>query len=153
MTFNIDNDLSIDVQGENGSLLLITRIGSQVVHNQTSEETKSVIEKNYKIVKDYYRGKTNPLITEIDLKNLSLKIVLNYFSMYNMWRTMYKREKNRDLTFLPKDFEHPTTSYLIINYFKKQYPDNYADKCELLLNMSSDQFSEYMKFKRQFDNK
>jgi len=153
MTFNIDNNLNVDVQLEDGSFRLITRIGYQVVHNQTYEETKSVIEKNYKIVKDHYRGKINALITEIDLENFSLKIVLNYFAMYNTWRTMYKREKNRDLTFLQKDFEHPSTSYIIINYFQKQYPDNYADKCELLLNMSGEQFLEYMKFKEQFDNK
>ncbi|WP_295801185.1 hypothetical protein [Mucilaginibacter sp.] len=153
MTLDIDDNLNIDLQLENGGLRVITKIGSYLVRNQTYEETKSVIEKNYKIVKDYYQGKANSLITEIDLENFSLKIVLNYFYMYNMWRTMYKREKNRDLTFLPKDFEHPTTSYLIINYFQKQYPNNYADKCELLLNMSSDRFLEYMRFKEQFDNK
>jgi len=153
MTFDIDDNLNIDVQEENGSLRLSTRVGCYLVRNQTYKETKSVIKKNYGIVKDYYQGKANSLITEIDLESFSLKIVLNYFYMYNMWRTMYKREKNRDLTFLPKDFEHPTTSYLIINYFQRKYPNNYTDKCELLLNMSSDRFLEYMRFKKQFDNK
>ena len=34
-----------------------------------------------------------------------------------MWK------KNRDLTFIIKDFEHPYTSYQIIDYFKSTYTE------------------------------
>ncbi len=66
---------------------------------------------------------------------------------------MYKRQANRDLTFLQKDFEHPYTSYHIIDYFKNKYPDNYADKCESMLEMTTEQFAEYLLRKEQFENR
>ena len=66
---------------------------------------------------------------------------------------MYKREAKRDLTFLQKDFEHPYTSYHVIDYFKKMYPDNYAFKCETMLEMTPEQFKEYAIRKELFDNK
>jgi hypothetical protein len=66
---------------------------------------------------------------------------------------MYKREAKRDLTFIQKDFEHPSTSSHIVDYFKKKYPDNYADKCEIMLGMTSEQFKEYAIRKEQFDNR
>jgi len=122
------------------------------LHNQTKEETTEIIHKNYKIVKDYYQNKVQNKISSLDLERVSLKIVLFYFHMYNLWRQMYKREKNRDLTFISKDFEHPYTSSQIIDYFKSTYPDNYAPKCEIMLDMTPEKFQEFAKNKEQFDN-
>jgi hypothetical protein len=66
---------------------------------------------------------------------------------------MYKRETNRDLTFIQKDFEHPYTSDTIVDYFKNRYPDNYVNKCEVMLNMTTEQVRKYVIRKEQFDNR
>jgi hypothetical protein len=66
---------------------------------------------------------------------------------------IYKRETKRDLTFIQKDFEHPYTSFKIVDYFKKMYPDNYAARCEVMLGMTPEQFKEYNIRKEQFDNR
>jgi hypothetical protein len=73
--------------------------------------------------------------------------------MYNLWREMYKREKNRDLTFLDKDFESISTADEIIYFFKHKYPDNYARKCEVLLNMTPDKFKDFEATRVLFFNK
>jgi hypothetical protein len=65
---------------------------------------------------------------------------------------MYKKERNRDLTFLTKDFDHPQMNDIIIQFFKERYPDNYSDKCEAMLNMSHEKFSVYDKNRQNFQN-
>lgn len=152
MTFNIDH-IIVRIDNEVNGIRLTTETENLLLQNQTFIETKSVIEKNYKIVKEYFQDKMSATITETDLENFSLKIVLHFFYMYNLWRTMYKKEKNRDLTFLGKDFKHPYTSYHIIDYFKNKYPDNYMDKCETILEMTSEQFKDYLISKEQFENR
>lgn len=129
-----------------------TEIENWFIPNQTIEETKRVTEINYGIVKAYYKDKIGQVISEADLGNMCVRIVLYYFQMYNHWRTMYKRETKRDLTFLSKDFEHTFTAYQIIDHFKKMYPGTYAEKCEKILEMSPSQFKEYELEKDRFDN-
>jgi hypothetical protein len=145
--------ISINLKEENNGLRLTTVRENWFIPNQRIKETSELIEKNHKIVKNYFSDKAGPIITEADLDNVSLSIVLRYFQMYNHWRTMYKRELNRDLTFISKDFDHPYTSDTIVNYFATEYPDDYKGKCEIILNMTSDKLEEYLIRKEQFDNK
>jgi hypothetical protein len=152
MNFTIDK-INIDIKAESNGIRLITENENWLLPNQTIDETKIIIEKNYKIVKNHFKKKIGEVINEIDIENVCLNIVLNFFQMYNHWRSMYEREKNRDLTFLDKDFEHPYTSHRIIDYFKRKYPDIYAEKCEWMLGMTSEEFKEYVLRKEQFDNK
>jgi hypothetical protein len=152
MTLTIDH-IFIKINKEDNGIRLTTDNENWFIPNQTIEETKKILEINYKIVKGHFQDKTGQVVTDTDLENVCFKIVLHYFQMYNHWRTMYKRQTNRDLTFLQKDFEHPYTSYQIIDYFKNKYPDNYADKCETMLEMTSEQFKEYSIRKEQFENR
>jgi hypothetical protein len=62
MTFNIDR-IIIDLQMETDGLRLITESENLLLSNQTYEETKQTIEKNYKIVKDYFLPKINSIGT------------------------------------------------------------------------------------------
>jgi hypothetical protein len=125
-------------------------VGNLFLENQTLKETIEIIEKNYEIVKNYFQLRTGTIIELIDLKQICLKIVFNYLYMYNLWRGMYRREKHRDLTFLPKDFDHPQTDDIIIQFFKEKYPNNYADKCEVMLKMSPEDFKAYAKNRQDF---
>jgi len=152
MKYNLDH-ITIKLEKEGNGLRLTTDMENWLIPHQTIEETRQITEKNYGIVKDHFKSKTRQIISAIDLENVCFNIVLYYFQMYNHWRTMYKRETKRDLTFIQKDFEHPSTSSQIVEYFKKIYPDNYADKCEVMLGMTPEQFKEYAISKEQFDNR
>ena len=150
MNFDLDSN-EIKLESEDKGLRLTANSGdNQLLANVTIYETKEIVTKNYNIVKVHYQQKTGDKILQTDLEKISLKIVLHYFYMYQLWRTMYQREKNRDLTFLQKDFEHPCTADKIISYFKTTYPDNYVDKCEIMLDMSLDKFKEYEKNRQAF---
>jgi hypothetical protein len=152
MRYNLDH-INIELEKEGKGLRLSTDIENWFIPLQTIEETRQIIEKNYCVVKDHFKSRSGVIISVTDLENVCLNIVLHYFQMYNHWRTMYKREAKRDLTFIHRDFEHPYTSAHIVEYFKKMYPDNYADKCEVMLEMTPEQFKEYAIRKEQFDNR
>ncbi|UXE68793.1 MAG: hypothetical protein KA713_09550 [Chryseotalea sp. WA131a] len=151
IAINLKDEISPMGLGE--GVRLTTKRENWFIPNQTIDETSEIITKNHKIVKNYFKGKNVKNITETDLDNFSLKIVLRYFQMYNQWRTTHKREMNRDLTFIHKDFEHPNTSDTIVDYFMSEYPDDFRVKCESILNMTSDQLREYLIRKEQFDNR
>ena len=93
MTFNIDH-IKINLKTETNGLRVTTEYENLLLFNQTFEETKNTVENNYAIVKKHFQDKVGSVVSENDLENVSLKIVLYYFYMYNHWRTMYKREKN-----------------------------------------------------------
>jgi hypothetical protein len=152
MIFNLDR-IKVSISDENNGIRLTTEDENWLIPGQTLDETKTIIEKNFIIIKTHFQNRLGEIITEADLGNVSLKIALRYFQMYNHWRTMYKREISRDLTFLKKDFEHPYTSDTIVDYFKSRYPDNYLDKCEVMLNMTDTEVREYVIRKEQFDNR
>lgn len=152
MIFNLDS-IKVSIADEKNGIRLTTENENCLIPRQTLDETKIIIEKNFRIIKTHFQDKLRAIITDTDLDNMSLKIALRYFQMYNHWRAMYKRETNRDLTFIQKDFEHPYTSDTIVDYFKKKYPDSYLDKCKIILNMTTEQVREYVIRKEQFDNK
>ncbi len=149
MTFYVDH-IEVDLSNESGGLRLRTSDDNLMLANQTIEETRSTVEKNHRIVKEHYQKVVNNIVDPHDLAAVSMRIVLHYLYMYNLWRTMYKRESKRDLTFRDKDFEHPYTKDKIIEYFKNKYPFDYSVKCETILRMSTEKFNEYEKNRQDF---
>lgn len=152
MTFTLD-DIKVSISDENNGIRLTTKDENWFIPRQTLDETKTILDKNFKIIKGHFLGKVGTVITQADLNNVCLKIALSYFQMYNHWRTMYKRETNRDLTFLEKDFEGTVTIYIVIGYFQNLYPDNYEDKCEAMLGMTNSELKEAVIRKFQYDTK
>ena len=144
------DDIKITVEQEITGLRLKSSTDSFMLENQTFDEIIKTLKKNYKIVKSHFQASAGLMVNLDDLKRVSLKIVFFYFFMYNNWRKMYEKEKNRDLTFLHKDFDHPRTTDLIVQFFKEKYPDTYSAKCEAILNMSPEKFKEIDKNRQDF---
>jgi hypothetical protein len=136
MTLNIDCN-EIQLESTEKGLRLTTNSGIVLLlANVSEEETQETVTKNYAIVKDFFQERTETKIEHSDIEKIALKIVLHYFYMYQLWRTLYEKEKDRDLTFIGTDFDHPQTSDMIISYFKKSDPKDYIDKCLIMLGMS-----------------
>lgn len=152
MTFNLDN-IKVNISDENNGIRLTTENENWFIPRQTLDETKTILDKNFKIIKEHFLDKAGTVITQLDLNSTSLKIALNYFQMYNHWRTMYKRETNRDLTFIQKDFDNTDTINIVIGYFKNKYPADYENKCEVMLGMTNAKLKEAVIRKDQYDNK
>ncbi len=152
MTFNLDN-INVTISEENRGIRLTTEDENWFIPRQTLAKTKIILEKNFKIIKEHFLDKVETVITQTDLNNVCLNIALCYFQMYNHWRTMYKRETNRDLTFLQKDFDATDTINIVIEYFKQKYPYNYEDKCEIMLGMTNSELKEAVIRKFYYDTK
>ena len=150
--FTID-DIKIELAEENNGLRLTTHNDDNVIlQNQTATSVENIVRENFQIVKSHYQAKSGVSVSidKHDLNVISLKIVLHYLYMYNMWRKTYKHHKDRDLKFLTEDFENPSTSDMIIWYFKNTYPKSYSTKCEFMLGMSADEFKSYEKRRQEF---
>jgi hypothetical protein len=143
MTFMIE-DIMIDLTEENGAIRLTADTNNNVIlSNQSMAFVENIVKENFQVVKSHYQKKSGDSVDNRDLNNISLKIVLQYLYMYNMWRRLYEKEKDRDLKFVSDDFEHPATHDMIIGYFKNKYPGNYSVQCAVLLGMSTDRFKKY----------
>ena len=152
--FKVDY-IQIELTEEDQGIRLTTQNNDNVIlKNQTMISVEMIVKENIEMVKAYYQAQPGVVnfIDERDLSSISLKIVLHYLYMYNSWRTVYWEHEDRDLSFLAKDFESPSTGDLIISYFKNKYPDNYSAKCKLMLAMSADEFEVYEKDREEFHN-
>ena len=114
------------------------------------KEITTLIGKNYNIVKSKIN---NENINSNDINIITIKIILYYLSTYILWRRMYSKEKNRDLTFIEKDLHNPQTNDININYFKKEYPNHYVEKCSILLNKPVSETILYIKNREDFQNR
>jgi hypothetical protein len=150
MQFHLDHN-EIQLQKEANGLRLTTQTGqSLLLANVTFKEAHSVITHNYQIVKAHFEPNLHGIISTTHHEAVSLKIVLHYFYLYQMWRSLYEEEKNNDLSFREKDFDHPGTIDTVIAHFKWAYPKQYAPYCQTYLGMTNHQFHEYEKSRQTY---
>lgn len=153
MTFKLDSN-EIQLKRSLKGLRLLTNTGDNLLlANVGMSEARQVVTGNYETVKAHYLSLTGDSIIAADLERVALKIVLNYFYMYQLWRTMYAPEKNRNLAFLPKDFDHPSTGDVIIFYFRSAYPGRHSVPCEIMLGMNAEEFAAHEKSRQAFYDK
>jgi hypothetical protein len=117
---------------------------------QSLEETMDVLTKNFETVQAKYGKALSKNIVQEDINEISLRIVLYYFYLYNSWRSLYEKERNRSLIFLEKDFEHPYTYDSVIQFFKLRYPNDYAVKCAALLELKVEALLKFETERRDF---
>jgi hypothetical protein len=142
MIFFIEK-IKIELTENQYGLQLERANGATPLPGQTLAEATDTIQKNFESVKAHYGKLASETIPPDELNEVCLKIVLHYFYLYNSWKYSNEKEKDRDLTFLPKDFQHPNTYDLIINYFKNKYPKDYAIKCASLIEKTADELLKY----------
>lgn len=148
---NIDADL---VQ-ENDNVRVVVNGRVVLLRQQTVAALAPIIEQNFMMVNSYYlaRVSDNALFDHVDIRTVSLSIVLNYLFMYNNWRIQYKRKKYDDLGFKKDDFDHPSTHDIIFWYFRQKYPADWDKKCSVLLGMTLVELRSYYERREQYYNK
>ena len=110
---------------------------------QTLATATDLLQKNFATVKGRFSLLASDTIPAEELDEVSLKVVLHYFYLYNSWKYSNEKEKDRDLAFLQKDFHHPYTYDIILQYFKLKYPGDYALKCACLTEKTADELLKY----------
>ena len=127
-----------------------------ILSNQSIGIVSELIKHNFDVVYSYYKlmiSETKEKFDYEDINQVSIAIVLYYLYMYNSWRSMYKKQENKDLRFNEKDFSHPSTHDIIFNYFKTKYPNDWEEKCAVLLRMELRKLEVYYKTREDFYNK
>lgn len=127
-----------------------------ILSNQIVDTASELIKHNFNVVNTHYRmmvEKAKGKFDYSDITLISITIVLHCLYLYNSWKSMYKKQENRDLQFNEKDFSHPSTHDKVFNYFKIKYPNDWEEKCAVLLGMKLSELKVYYKTRENFQNK
>lgn len=151
MFFHIEK-IKIELTEDLYGIRLKTATDDLPLPGQTISETMETVRKNFEIVQEEYKKPTPDNIDMDEVNEVCLKIVLYYFYLYNSWKKTNEKEKDRDLTFLPKDFSHPYTYDIVIQYFKSKYPTDYAGKCAVMLGLQVENLLKYEYDRADFYN-
>jgi hypothetical protein len=149
MTFSI-GAITLRVTTETNGIRLQTDSENVYVLNQTLATAKPILEENFKLVKDVLGSRAAQQVKSIELEELALKIVLQYFSLYSNWKASYPNERDRDLAFMIKDLENPMTYDFVTHYIKGKYPKRFQEMSAILLGITVTQFSNYEKGRQEF---
>ncbi|MBL7733343.1 MAG: hypothetical protein JNM88_19400 [Chitinophagaceae bacterium] len=118
--------------------------------NQDEETLRGYVLMNFRVVKDHYQARGGEKLTEAESDELCLIIVFHWLYLYNMWRGLYPKEKDRPLEFDEKDFEHPYTYDEIIWFVKRKYKADYLHRSSALLGMTEEACRDYEKRRQEF---
>ncbi len=149
----LDTNKIVISQDKQNVRATINTLQEAVFTNQTVVYVKELISNNYQIVRGHYRAKSVGIVQDNDLNDICLSIVIKHLHMYNMWRSMYKKERERNLRFLSTDFTSSSSSDEIIRYLKKRYPTNYSQQCQSLLGLTPNEFKVIEERRNNYLNK
>ncbi len=127
-----------------------------ILPNQEIDNVAQIIEKNFRFVYNFFASRVDnnsSTIDALDVEEISIKVVLTYLYIYNMWRNTYKNKENLSLDFNKKDLSDPETADIIFFYFKTKYPNNWLEKSAILLGMSESEVSKYYQKRELYYNK
>lgn len=142
MKFFVEN-IKIELTENIHGLTLTTSSSNLPLPGQNILETTEIIQSNFEIVKEHFIKLSEDKIDADDLHEICLKIVIYYFYLYNSWRSSNLNKKSIDLNFQKKDFDHPYTYDIIIQYFKNKYPENYEHKSSVMLDIPVEKLLKY----------
>lgn len=149
MTFQIST-ITIEVTQEENGIRLQTDSENIFAVNQTEATAQPIINRNFDIVKNILVPRAGQHLTGDELDELSLKIVLQYFCLYSQWKSFYRHERDRDLTFIAKDLETPMTYDSVIEFVKRKYLKRFREIAATLLGISLAEFADYEKGRKEF---
>ncbi len=151
MKINLDN-LEISLEEEKNWIRIKVDSDSDsiLLENLHSDEVVKIINKNYDIVKAHYYSKVKNEVDITDLKKVCLKIVLRFLHIINIRIRSNKKKINPIITL--KCIDNPQMDDIIIQFFKDKYPNDYTNKCEVMLEMSIEMFKAYEKNRQDFNN-
>jgi hypothetical protein len=132
--------LKLSLSESNHNVTVDSELGGMLLSDQTMEAVSGIIKENFAIVKSHYNAmiatQVRHKFQESDIDHVSVLILLDRLYIYNSWRKMYKKQENINLRFRVGDFEHPETHDLIFSYFKEKYPQDWEEKCAVLVGMT-----------------
>lgn len=125
-------------ENQYGGLYLTMGGQKNLLPGQSFEQAETIIRKNFEILKSQFLKTASSKIKIEELNEVCLKIVLYWYGLHNSWKYSNEKEKDRDLSFQLKEIQHPYTMDILIPYFKNKNPNDYAEKCASLLDISTD---------------
>src|SRR5581483_12298273 len=146
----------LELVKENNDVRVYLPTRSIIFSEQKIKSLSSIIQHNFKVVDTHYTSMIaqHPEIS-FDLDNIhtiSMKIVLSFLYMYNSWRVQYRRKKYDNLDFKEDDFENPSASDIIFDFYRVNYPADWQEKCAVLMGKDLEALKNYFQGRLYFHN-
>lgn len=152
---HIEN-ITLNLSSEYTNVRVISNKQNLILSNQNIESVAELIRFNFNVVSNHYKLIIEKEKKEFNLKDInfiSISIVLHYLYMYNSWKDMYRKQENKDLRFNDKDLSNPSTHDIVFNYFITKYPNEWEEKCAILLGMELNKLRTYYQTRESFYKK
>lgn len=149
-------NITISLSREGNNVRVQSDKENVILFNQRVETVSELLTHNFKVVSGHYRLIISEAKDKFDFKDITIiciAILLHYLYMYNSWRSMYKKQENKDLRFNEKDFNNPSTHDILFDYFKTKYPNDWEEKCAILIGKELTELKTYYKTREEFYNK
>lgn len=149
-------NITIRLSREGSNVRVKSNNEDVILSYQSVDTVSELINHNFNVVNNHYKMMVEDSKKKFDFTDvaiISIAIVLHYLYLYNSWRSMYMKQENRDLKFNEKDFSHPSTHDILFNYYKSKYPNDWEEKCAILLGMGLLELRDYFKTREEFYNK
>jgi hypothetical protein len=95
-----------------------------------------------RIILEHYVVLSADRIPKDLIVSLSNNITDYYYKQYNDFYKKYPKSRKRYSTFQVKDFDHPTTSRMVVEFFRRKFEEQYKDYSKLLLGLDDKQLMD-----------
>jgi hypothetical protein len=146
-------NIILSLSSEGGDVRVKSNKEDVILSNQDVDVVSELIVYNFNVVNNHYKKmieKAKEKFDYSDVTPINIVIVLHYLYLYNSWRSMYHKQENRDLKFNEKDFTNPSTYDIVFNHFKIKYPNDWEDRCAILLGMGLSELKAYYNTREDF---
>jgi hypothetical protein len=120
--------------------------------DQQIEELKSIIQKNYPIIKDHFHSKRGSIISDADMDDICISIMWHWIRAIELGQIPNGKDMNEVLRQKRKDFDHYNKE-IIVNLLRARYPNQYTHQCEFILDLSQKEVTEYVSWLEMMYNK
>lgn len=150
-------NINLKLSNENGNVRLKSSDDNVIAINQSVDNISKIVRLNFDIVNNFYKKRVSQESEEkfdlIEINRISLTVVLHYLYLHNSWKNNYKNKADQNLMFNVQDLSNPSTSDMIIFFYKKNHPRDWEERCSMLLGMKQDDLKKYYKERENFYKK
>lgn len=104
----------------------------------------------FETISSYYHSSISKGIPEYLLMGMCTAVTDYYYEQYTRFYKQYPKSQKRYSAFHLKDIDHPSTTEIIIRYFKEQVPDQYLHYSSIALQLTIAQVKEFEKRREDF---
>jgi hypothetical protein len=148
------SELGVEVVVKHGITRVVGRGISVHFGGENPESLKSAINEAMNTAIAHFREKNAGLfLTESQLCEVSIKVVLHHLFIYSQWRRTNEKYKNLELKITPDDLTHVQSNDEVYDYCKAKFGSNHGEVAAALMGKTLNELKNYEVGRERFSNR